>query len=815
MRSAYAKGGLGAFLCFLLASCSGGSVLTVRVATGLVPGPEFSHVETEIIENNVSLDTAHSLQAEETVAAYGQSYARGYTVATFSGMARGLHTIRVTLWRPDGTKLIQKRMRITMDGDFVVTVALTRDCVDVECPAPGGSAAFTECLAGRCVSPDCNPPQESAACGDVTFCNEATECGETSSCAMRNCFLGVCHPEPIAEACEITQWCDPDVGQGCVPFPITDGGVADGGVPDAGADAEVIACGRACTPADDLCSGGYWDCSGSTPVCARLGRRPVGTVCAEDRACDAHGECVMCREGAACRIGCATGTVSCASGTEQCVLPIIPAFAPALTHCAFGTACVGDDACGTGDLCTSAGECVACVDGDICNDGCALGTLDCATGACTLDGTHLPQGAYCAPGSYCDAANACAPCEEHAACVPSLVCWDGEIVGCATHPACTLTSPTSPGRPCDTGACSGSGACVVGLTAVDTAMSSEHNCVLRPDHTLVCFGSNTYGTLATGDTMSVPLTARVPIAVSDIASIASGYNFSCALTTSGELWCWGFAWGGVLPTSDFYTAPFHVALPGPADQVVLGFSDACVRLRSGDVWCAGGIYRGTTGDPSELGFVQMTDVHNAVQLASAFNIVCARLDTGHIKCWGTDDVGQLGDGRSMVADVSNPVDVVGIDDAIDVSVADTHGCAVRADASLWCWGGGGAVIQQEPSPDAGGALPHAMTLPFTGSLSVVTSYGRTCALAADQQLWCWGSNYSGSAGVGSPDDPIAVPTALPGLDHVEHLPALGFGYSACAIQDGFAVCWGPNSSGEVGDNTRSVHLTPVLVQGAS
>ncbi len=159
----------------------------------------------------------------------------------------------------------------------------------------------------------------------------------------------------------------------------------------------------------------------------------------------------------------------------------------------------------------------------------------------------------------------------------------------------------------------------------------------------------------------------------------------------------------------------------------------------------------------------------------------------------------------------DPVDVMTIDDAIDISVGDTHGCAVRADASLWCWGGGGAVVQQEPTPDAGGVLPHAMTLPFSGVDRVVTSWNRTCVLALDGQLWCWGNNYSGASGVGLSVDTVDVPTRVVGLSAVESLPVLGMGAGGCAMQNGMAVCWGPNSFGEVGDGTATPRLTPVVV----
>lgn len=796
----------------LLSACGDdGVTLSVRVATGLVPGPEFSSATSELFENTPAIESARSLRQQVTVAAFGQPYARGYVVADFPGVPPGTYIVRVTLHRPNGTDLIQRKMRVTIADNYILTMALTRDCVDVVCPSPGGSAAFSECLAGRCVSPDCNPPTDSEACGEVVFCNQASECAETSSCAERNCFEGICHPQPIENACSDTQWCDPDVGDGCVPYPRVDAGVPDAGMPDAGDDADVIACGRTCTPTDDPCSGGYWDCTAETPVCARIGQRPVGTICADGRACNAAGECVVCRDGAACRIGCQTGVVSCASGIEECVLNAPNTYAPALASCAFGTQCVDEDSCGTGDVCTSAGECVACREGDACNDGCALGTLSCDTGTCTLSGSYLPTGAYCGASSYCAADHTCGPCVEESACVPTLACWDGEMSGCGATPRCLLVAPSAPGTDCATGVCSGTGSCVEGLRVVDTAVGGQHTCALLEDHSVVCFGDNTYGTLATGDTAAVSLLRRVVVPLANVESISSGYNFSCAVTMAGELWCWGYDWGVILSSEDFTTTPVRITLPGPVRQVVNGYSDTCVLLDSGEVWCAGYYYHGAPADPSDLGFVHMPGVDNTVQIAGSYLAVCARLDTGRVKCWGNDDTGQLGDGRTMVGEMSNPVDVVGIDDAVDVSMGDTHGCAVRADASLWCWGSGGTVIHQMTVPEEGGVLPHEIMLPFDGVARVEASWGRSCVLATDGQLWCWGTNYLGATGTGSTADSVDVPSRVVGLSRVEHLPRLGFGAGGCAVQDGYAVCWGPNSWGEVGDGTTSPHPSPVLV----
>jgi alpha-tubulin suppressor-like RCC1 family protein len=60
-------------------------------------------------------------------------------------------------------------------------------------------------------------------------------------------------------------------------------------------------------------------------------------------------------------------------------------------------------------------------------------------------------------------------------------------------------------------------------------------------------------------------------------------------------------------------------------------------------------------------------------------------------CWGRDDVGQLGDGAPKPLSFT-PVAVKGpggagvLGNVIAIAPARRHVCALRADATVWCWG---------------------------------------------------------------------------------------------------------------------------------
>lgn len=77
---------------------------------------------------------------------------------------------------------------------------------------------------------------------------------------------------------------------------------------------------------------------------------------------------------------------------------------------------------------------------------------------------------------------------------------------------------------------------------------------------------------------------------------------------------------------------------------------------------------------------------------------CARKSDGTVWCWGSNDFGQLGDGMeehpedqcmngmTLIDCSSVPVQVAGIDDAVELEVGRQHSCVIRAGGTVWCWG---------------------------------------------------------------------------------------------------------------------------------
>lgn len=215
------------------AACSTTTSRTLQVSatTGFVAGPEFNSVLTEVYEGT---DTSGSPVATARAdAALGQKYATGYPIATFTDLPSGTYTVWVHLFKDDGSLLAERRVRFAYNEMYALRVPLTRDCATgaVACPR-GGSSILTECLAGECVDPRCNPSDITSRsfCGSAQICNgDATCTGEHSVCSYNTCSGGICMQAQLADTCA-TGWCNPDSTGGCVVVETIDAGLADAGV---------------------------------------------------------------------------------------------------------------------------------------------------------------------------------------------------------------------------------------------------------------------------------------------------------------------------------------------------------------------------------------------------------------------------------------------------------------------------------------------------------------------------------------------------------------------------------------------------------
>ncbi|MEX1255743.1 MAG: hypothetical protein WEE64_15520 [Dehalococcoidia bacterium] len=213
-----------------------------------------------------------------------------------------------------------------------------------------------------------------------------------------------------------------------------------------------------------------------------------------------------------------------------------------------------------------------------------------------------------------------------------------------------------------------------------------------------------------------------------------------------------------------------------------------------------------------------------VAVAAGAVHTCALTGEGTVKCWGGGPSGQRGDGTTDLRRYE-PVDVCAdaacitpLSGVARITAGNTHTCALMEGGGVKCWGSSnqGQLGNGELGEDTAHAVPYpvdvcadeACATPLSGVISVVAGNYHTCALTSDRAVKCWGSNTTGQLGDGQrcgaecPTPTAVCADAACGepLRGVAGLAA-GWLFSCALMLDGGVKCWGDNTVGELGDGT--------------
>jgi alpha-tubulin suppressor-like RCC1 family protein len=342
----------------------------------------------------------------------------------------------------------------------------------------------------------------------------------------------------------------------------------------------------------------------------------------------------------------------------------------------------------------------------------------------------------------------------------------------------------------------------------EVELGRSFSCALNTRGAVKCWGRNVSGQLGLGDTHNRGAAVddmgdRLPALVfgesrAPMAKLGLGEDHACALSKANELYCWGKGSSGALgteATQDVGTtggaAKVHLRQDLVVSELALGEAHTCLLSVDGTVYCFG------RNDVGQLGLGHANNVGDApgslgeamqpVQLGAGFSVqtiasgrhhVCALSRAGAVKCWGANDVGELGLGdtrargtsASDMGDALRPVDfghgqvVVGLDCGL------RHCCVRTIQNTIKCWGDnskgqlglGDRLPRGTTSSSMGDALPFVMTPAAEAVVSIRLDGDRTCA-RTHTGLRCWGRNGGGELGLGDQEDRGGSPQTIPRL----------------------------------------------------
>lgn len=314
-------------------------------------------------------------------------------------------------------------------------------------------------------------------------------------------------------------------------------------------------------------------------------------------------------------------------------------------------------------------------------------------------------------------------------------CWGGNDrrqLGGDTGTTCPRDGSSIP--------CSTKPVAVAGLSNV-TALTAGggHSCALGSDGMVTCWGDNTWGQLGgatAGDgppsmpgdpgdggvdaepfDAGPPGSARVKVLLApsrpltSAVAVSAGADHTCVLRDGGDVLCWGRADHGELGAAP--PAGAAIGCPGPCSALALvvpgippvvepkpdagsdADADASAPVdatASTDAAAATDAVADVAEDSFDATPTNLGTFGRAI--ASGEGYACLRLGDGTVRCWGSDTVGQLGDGRTTSAARPATLVIATPGAAADnpllgvekVRAGVSSACAVMNDSSLRCWG---------------------------------------------------------------------------------------------------------------------------------
>jgi alpha-tubulin suppressor-like RCC1 family protein len=421
--------------------------------------------------------------------------------------------------------------------------------------------------------------------------------------------------------------------------------------------------------------------------------------------------------------------------------------------------------------------------------GCTATT--CANGCCNQGQCQTAFPSCGSGGSLC---SVCDPYSSNA-CGAGNTCACGSGPACDSHKRCVGNACECvwPWKPCASGCCPVS----TGLLSAGTS----HTCALTPGGGVKCWGDNGASQLGNGMFLG---TARTPAFVigldAGVAGVTSGEQHSCAWMTEGGVKCWGANDRGQLGQPSMSPEPVPidvVGLPAPALQVAAGYAFTCALLEGGTVACWGDNQNfELTWDGGDFSTSPVdTGLTTAVGIA-ANSTPCALLDGGAVACWGA--------GQEVPT-------VVGTGYR-EVAVGGAFSCGLTATGAL-CWGDGSIGGLGDGTTNSHPTPTPVMRL---GAMQSISCGGdHACAAASDGTAFCWGYDFYGQCGSGAAYDagPQLLPIPVQGLPPVIAI-ATGLNHTCAMVEDGNVLCWGSNSSRQLGAGTDAgFSASPLPVTG--
>jgi len=325
-----------------------------------------------------------------------------------------------------------------------------------------------------------------------------------------------------------------------------------------------------------------------------------------------------------------------------------------------------------------------------------------------------------------------------------------------------------------------------GVTFTGALAASTHTCGITPEGQSYCWGMNHWGQLGDGSTTDQFVPVQV-LGGYEFTTLGAGGATTCALTAAGDAYCWGHNRLGKFGNGEEVVGGSCETRPGPVGRE--------------DVYCWSPV---PAADGLALHTIQLQFVSS-----------CGLTVAGEAFCWGSNDIGTLGDGTTTGSSLPVPVDT----DLrfAELSAAQTYACGLTDGGVAHCWGHlpYRSLEEEHNLWEQANITPPTTPQPVEPSppfLSVSVGFEVACGLTEAGEAYCWGDNRYGQLGDGTTGGPRMTPQPVVGGHTFKSLTA-GY-WRACGVTtEDTTYCWGNNLAGRLGDGTTTNRSEPVPVLG--
>jgi len=358
------------------------------------------------------------------------------------------------------------------------------------------------------------------------------------------------------------------------------------------------------------------------------------------------------------------------------------------------------------------------------------------------------------------------------------------------------------------------------------SVGGSHVCMLTNESTVRCWGAGGFGQLGDGSTnIARPYGMTILNSPVDMASIVGGQSHSCALKADGNVLCWGKNDVGQLGRGTLNTPPFDstpgesvsLSLSPNAIKIAAGADHTCAIMNTHIVRCWGSGTQGElgnglqndSGQPVKVSNIGMNGASGAIAIATGSRHSCALLQNKTVQCWGRNNEGQLGIGNSSTPKLT-PVEVTTLNnaDVIAIGASGLTTCALTGTGEVWCWGYN-AYGQVGDNNMPNNAVSPQKVIPGNAKELAVGGL-HVCARLIDGKVQCWGLNSKGQLGIAGDTQNKQTPTDAAAVGSVRYLAAGGSTTCARRLSDDVIICWGDNTSGQLGTGSVSLSNNPPL-----